>query len=123
KLSDYVTKEKGGDLGTFTADGMVKEFSDFCFNGKTGERGVVKTQFGYHYIEILEQKNFEPDYKIAYISKKIEPSTETDQASCGLASQFAAESRDTKAFEANLQKQNLQRLLAPDVTPVEATIP
>ena len=71
KLSDDPgSKEKGGDLGYFTADKMVKEFSDFSFNGKTGEKKVIKTQFGYHYVEILDQKSFEPAYKIAYIQQK-----------------------------------------------------
>jgi len=124
KMSDDPgSKEKGGDLGYFTADRMVKEFADFCFNGRKGETGVVKSQFGYHYIEILDQKNFEPAYKIAYLSRKIETSPETDQAASGLANQFAAESRDAKAFDQNLDKNHLQKLLAPDITPAEFSIP
>ena len=124
KLSDdQGTKEKGGDLGYFTSDRMVKEFSDFSFSGKKGDKKVVKTQFGYHYIEILDQKNFEPAYKVAYLSKKIETSPETDQAASGAANQFAGESRDAKAFEQNIQKGNLQKLLAPDIQPSEVAIP
>jgi len=124
KVSDDPgSKTKGGDLGYFTADRMVKEFSDFCFNGKKGETRIVKSQFGYHYIEILDQKNFEPAYKIAYVSKKIETSPETDQAASGLASQFAGESRDAKAFDDNVQKEHLQKLLGPDIAPTEVNIP
>jgi len=123
KLSDDGSKEKGGDLGTFTAERMVKEFSDFCFNGKKGDRGIVKSQFGYHYIEILDQKNFEPAYKIAYLSRKIETSPETDQAASGLASQFAGESRDAQSFDQTIQKDHLQRLLAPEIQPAEYSIP
>ena len=95
-----MTKEavlKGGDLGYFGQGQMVKEFDDFTFNGKKGEMKIVKTQFGYHLIEILDQKNFEPAYKVAYFSRRIEPSQETDQNASGLASQFAGENRD-KAF-------------------------
>ena len=124
KLSDdQGSKEKGGDLGYFTADRMVKEFADFCFNGKKGEKKVVKSQFGYHYIEILDQKNFEPSYKVAYLSKKIETSPETDQAASGLANQFAGNSRDQKSFDADVQKDNLRKLLAPDIQPTEYNIP
>jgi peptidyl-prolyl cis-trans isomerase D len=124
KLSDdQGTKEKGGDLGYFTSDRMVKEFSEFSFSGKKGDKKIVKTQFGYHYIEILDQKNFEPAYKVAYLSKKIEPSPETDQAASGAANQFAGESRDAKAFEQNVQKGTLQKLLAPDIQPSEVAIP
>lgn len=124
KLSDDPgSKEKGGDLGYFTADRMVKEFADFGFNGKKGEKKIVKSQFGYHYIEILDQKNFEPAYKVAYLSRKIDASPETDQAASGLASQFAGESRNAKAFDENVQKEHLQKMLAPDITPSESTIP
>lgn len=124
KLSDdQGSKEKGGDLGYFTSDRMVKEFSDFGFSGKTGDKKILKTQFGYHYVEILDQKNFEPAYKIAYLSRKIETSPETDQTASGLANQFAGESRNQKAFDANQQKGNLQKLLAPDIQPNEIAIP
>src|SRR6202035_879037 len=102
---------------------MVPEFNDFVQNGKKGEKGIVKSQYGYHYIEILDQKDFEPAYKIAYLSRKIEVSPETDQAASGLASQFAGESRDAKSFEDNIQKSRLQRLQAPDIQPSEVAIP
>ena len=124
KLSDDPgSKEKGGDLGYFTADRMVKEFSDFSFSGKPGDKKIVKSQFGYHYIEILDQKNFQPAYKVAYLSRKIETSPETDQAASGLASQFAGESRDAKSFDQSVEKGHLQKLLAPDVAPAESAIP
>ena len=124
KVSDDPgSKEKGGDLGYFTSDRMVKEFADFCFNGKKGEKKIVKSQFGYHYIEILDQKNFEPAYKIAYFSRKIDASQETDQAAFGLASQFAGQSRDAKAFDENVQKQGLSKMMAPDIAPAESNVP
>jgi peptidyl-prolyl cis-trans isomerase SurA len=45
----------GGDLGFFTADQMVKSFSDAVFSMKSGEiRGPVKTQYGYHVIKLLD---------------------------------------------------------------------
>ena len=45
----------GGDLGFFTADQMVKSFSDAVFSMKPGEiRGPVKTQYGYHVIKLLD---------------------------------------------------------------------
>jgi peptidyl-prolyl cis-trans isomerase D len=112
---DEGSKMKGGDLGYFTSGTMVKEFNDFCFTGKKGDKKIVKTQFGYHYIEITDQKNFEPAYKVIYMARKIEPSPETDQNASGLASQFAGESRNANAFEQNIKKNNYQKLLAPDI--------
>jgi len=124
RLSDDPgSKVKGGDLGYFTADRMVKEFSDFAFNHKVGEKGIVKSQFGYHYIEVTDLKNFEPAFKVAYLSRKIETSPETDQVASGMASQFAGESRDAQSFQDNAQKDKLQRLNAPDIQPSEFSIP
>ncbi|MDR3713458.1 MAG: SurA N-terminal domain-containing protein [Puia sp.] len=120
---DQGSKEKGGDLGYFTPGRMVKAFNDFCFNGKTGDKGIVKSEFGYHYIEVTDQKEFEPAFKIAYLARKIDASQETDQAASGLASQFAGESRDQKAFDANVQKDNLAKLLAPEIQPTDYAVP
>ncbi|MDP4214697.1 MAG: SurA N-terminal domain-containing protein [Bacteroidota bacterium] len=124
KLSDdRGSAVKGGDLGYFGQGAMVPEFNDFCFDGKKGDKKIVKTQFGYHYIEIVDQKNFEPAYNIAYLSKKIETSSETDQAASGQAINFAGQSRDQAAFDRNVQKDKLQKLVAPDIQPTAATIP
>jgi peptidyl-prolyl cis-trans isomerase D len=124
KLSDDLgSKAKGGDLGYFTPGTMVKEFDNFSFNGKKGEKKIVKSQFGYHYIEIMDQKGFEPKYEIAYLAKKIEASQETDQNASGAANQFAGESRNQKSFDQNIQKLNLQKLLAPEIRPVDYSIP
>ncbi|HTE12297.1 MAG TPA: SurA N-terminal domain-containing protein [Chitinophagaceae bacterium] len=115
-------QSNGGDLGYFANGRMVKEFNDFCFSGKTGDRKVVKTQFGYHLVEIEDQKNFNPAYKIAYFSKTISPSQETDEKASGLASQFASESRNAKAFDDNAKKRNYNKLLAADIKPNDMNI-
>jgi peptidyl-prolyl cis-trans isomerase D len=61
KLSDDPgSKEKGGDLGYFGSGQMVKEFNDFCFEGKKGEAKILKTQFGYHYVQIEDQRISSP---------------------------------------------------------------
>jgi peptidyl-prolyl cis-trans isomerase D len=122
-LSDDIgSREKGGKLPWFGPNQMVKEFQDFGFGHKVGDKGVVKSQFGWHYIEVTGQKNFEPGYKVAYLSRKIDASQETDNAASGLASQFAGVSRDAGSFDDNVQKQHLQRLVAPDIAPSAITI-
>ena len=104
------------------SEGFAKEFAQFIlFDGKTGDKKVVKTSFGYHYIEILEQKNFEPAYKIAYLSKPIEASEETISTASTAATQFASESRDAKSFDANARNKKLATRIA-EVKPNDYTI-
>ncbi|MBX3256580.1 MAG: peptidylprolyl isomerase [Chitinophagaceae bacterium] len=120
---DQGSKERFGDLGYFPNGQMVKEFNDFCFEGKTGDKGVVKTQYGYHYIEIQDQKNFEQAYKIAYLSKNIEASKETDDAASSAATQFASASRTAKTFDENILKEKLNKRLAETVREMDYQIP
>ena len=68
------SKDKGGDLGNFGFGSMVPEFNDFSFNNPVGSKEVVKTQYGYHVIEITNQKDFNAAYKIAFLAKEISAS-------------------------------------------------
>ncbi|NCT93175.1 MAG: peptidylprolyl isomerase [Chitinophagaceae bacterium] len=112
---DPGSKEKAGVLEFFPQGQMVAAFNEFCFDKPAGSKGVVKTEYGYHYIEILGQKNFNPAYKIAYLSKPIVASPETESAANTAASQFAANSQNRKDFDANAVKAGRQVTIASDV--------
>ncbi len=48
--------KQGGDLGEFGPGQMVKEFNDVVFSEAVNTvHGPVKTQFGYHLIEITSR--------------------------------------------------------------------
>lgn len=112
---DEGSKMKGGDLGYFANGTMVKEFNDFCFNKKKGERGVVRTQFGYHLIEVTDQKDFAQAYKIAYLAKPIDASQATINEASNKASIFSGNSRTVATFNDNATKNNYNKLIAQDI--------
>jgi peptidyl-prolyl cis-trans isomerase C len=49
------SKANGGELGEFGPGQMVPEFDKVCFNGEVGVLHVVKTQFGYHIVEVTSR--------------------------------------------------------------------
>lgn len=47
----------GGDLGSFRPGEMVREFDEVVFGAEVGKvHGPVRTQFGYHLIEITARR-------------------------------------------------------------------
>ncbi|MEY3433343.1 MAG: hypothetical protein RL131_1279, partial [Bacteroidota bacterium] len=114
---DQGSKNNGGEY-TFSSVDMGtldKDFADYIYYGKKGNRDVVKTSFGYHIIEILNQTNFEEAYKVAYLSKPILASEETDSYASTSAARFAAESKDPKSFESTATKMKLMKGTADNV--------
>ena len=75
--SDKVSNEKDGVIEFAYTDGFAPEFKAYSFENPKGSLGVVRTDFGYHVIEILGQGTFQQAYKVATISQAIEPSVET----------------------------------------------
>jgi peptidyl-prolyl cis-trans isomerase D len=53
---DPGSKDKGGDLGSFGRNAMVKEFEDAAFQAEPHKLvGPVHSNFGYHLIEVLDK--------------------------------------------------------------------
>jgi peptidyl-prolyl cis-trans isomerase D len=119
---DAGSKEKGGKYEMFPQAQMVGPFNDFSFDNSVGTKGVVKTDFGFHYIEVLKQTPRSPAYKIAYLSKAILPSSETIGVASAAAAAFASASKDVKSFNQEAVKLNKQTFPASGIKSMDYDI-
>lgn len=69
---DPGSKANGGKYEWFPKGQMVTEFEDFSFDKPIGSMGVVKTQFGYHLMEVLERREAKT-FQVATIDAQITP--------------------------------------------------
>lgn len=123
KYSDDGNKSTGGVYDYFTTGRMVPTFNDFSFEKPVGSKGVITTEYGLHYVEVLGQKGSSPAYKIAYYAKPIIVSNETDAAAVNAAAQFASLSKNKKDFDATAAKMNKPILTAEDIKENDYNIP
>jgi len=120
---DAGSKANGGKYEMFAQAQMVGPFNDFSFDNSVGAKGVVKTDFGYHYIEVLKQTPRTSAYKIAYLSKAILPSSETIGAASAAAAAFASASKDVKSFNEQAVKLNKQIFPAANIKAMDYEVP
>jgi len=104
---DPGSKDSGGVYKNIPWGKMMAPFNDFIFTHSPGSTGVVYTDFGFHYIEVL--KHFgNPDnrvVKIAFLAKAIETSPETENDAAARANTFAGKARDQKSFDEIFEKE------------------
>jgi peptidyl-prolyl cis-trans isomerase D len=70
----------------------------------------------------LNQKDFQEAYMMAYISKRIVSSVETDNAASSAATQFAGNARDPKSFEENLTRMKLMKRTADNIREMDYSV-
>jgi peptidyl-prolyl cis-trans isomerase D len=73
---DPGSKDKGGVYEDFLEGDMVKEFGGYCATAPIGKVGVVKTDFGFHIIEVLERSASKFPL-LASVTVTFKPSDET----------------------------------------------
>ncbi len=112
---DRVSKDKGGvyDFSSLQFQNLPKEFSEAVFYGTTGDKKSVHTDVGWYYIEVINQKNFEKAYKVAYMSKQILATDETVNNASMKATRLSGENRDTKSLAAYVTKNGIQKIDVP----------
>lgn len=119
---DGGSKDKGGVYDYFPQGQMVIPFNDFAFDNSVGSKGVVKTDFGYHYIEVLGQKNRGSAYKVAYLAKAILSSNETMNEANTAAASFVANAKNIKAYNEAAAKLVKPVLSASDIKQNDFTV-
>nr|WP_121270471.1 peptidylprolyl isomerase [Pedobacter schmidteae] len=116
------SKDKGGDLGTFSRGQMVPVFEDAAFNGKPGDLKIVTSQFGVHLIKIEKQVGSSKVAKLAYIEKGLVSSNKTRDAAYKQASSFLNEVKGNN-FAELAQQRKLTVGVADKVTPTQGFAP
>jgi len=111
---DGGSKINGGELGPFSSGAMVPEFDEFSFNQPVGSKGVVKTIFGYHVMDVLSQKNLMPAYKIAFMAKEIISSDVTINSASLQATKASAE-KNAKLLAEYVAKNGYSVTQVPDL--------
>jgi peptidyl-prolyl cis-trans isomerase C len=102
KLAKEVTedpsgKANGGDLGYFTKQQMVPEFSEVAFKLDKGQISApVKTQFGWHVIKV-EDKRVKPPPKFEEVKPQIEQFV-VRKAQAELVQKLRAENKIEKLY-------------------------
>ena len=88
--------QKGGDLGSFTPGSMVPAFDKVIFSAELGKvHGPVKTEFGFHLIEITKRTGKSKTEEMSKGEESTEESTESPQG----GEDEAVEEEEIKCFE------------------------
>ncbi|MEH6682143.1 MAG: SurA N-terminal domain-containing protein [Sediminicola sp.] len=101
--SDGPSATNGGDLGYFQEGAMTEKFNDFAFNNPVGHVGLVETEFGYHIVKVDDKRDI---YRIATLSREIEPSEQSTNDMFTNATKFEMETIDSDASFLELAKAN-----------------
>jgi len=123
--NDEASKATGGEYDftlaqrpSLTRD-ISKEFGDFVFEGKPGERKVIRVNnpgySSYHLVEVVSQKDMVSAVKLANISKSLITSSRSSNAILSKANKFAGMSGNGKAFDENVKKDNLNLHVGEDI--------
>jgi len=103
---------KGGELGWFSRGQMVKPFEEAAFNNEINEVSVITSQYGIHIIQTTDRGKEIRQVQVAYLVRKVVPSTETYQNVYAQASKFAGNNTTKSEFDAAIAEQDLNKKVA-----------
>lgn len=104
---DQASKVKGGDIGWIKQGQVEKGFNDaiFFFMNK-GQVSKTATQSALHIIQVIDDSPSKMGVQVAYLTKSIVPSPETERAIYSQASKFAADNQTEAKFKEAAKKAN-----------------
>ncbi len=120
---DLVAAGKGGDLGFFAQGSMAVPFNNYCFYNKTGDVGIVYTNFGAHIINITAQKGSNKSVKVTSIYREVLASEITLKNVYNEASSFASEAQRSEDFRALAETKKLSLRPATNIKEFDDNIP
>jgi len=119
-------KGKGGNYG-WIAEGSrdwVESFVKGATENKKGDIFVTESNFGYHIMEVLDvSKGTATKYKLATVTRKIQPSENTLNTFNLKASEFAGKYNNAELFAKGCEEQKLVPRLADNIREGDKQIP
>lgn len=107
---DYGSADKGGDLDWAGQGHFVPEFDTLCFiDGEPGRIYKIRTQFGWHLVEITGQKFLtqENRVRLAIIYRDVVASPETERKVRASAERIFAAAPDLATLQALAEREGL----------------
>ncbi|MFC0517997.1 SurA N-terminal domain-containing protein [Mucilaginibacter angelicae] len=128
--ADKGSAVKGGEIPSFDANGvmgggqgaLVPEYYNAAFKANKGDLIVVKSQFGYHVIQVEDQKGSVKLVKVGVVDKPLTASSKTQTVAYSKAQTFLA-SLTSDNFDAEAKKEGLKPRTAEDVTAIASGLP
>jgi peptidyl-prolyl cis-trans isomerase D len=122
---DKNSASKGGDLGWFNEVKMpqLKQLCDTAFFLKKGEIKSFITNYGFEIVQVFDRGKEQKKVKVAILTRKIEPSDQTQKKVFAIALKFASENRTLDDFNKAVTKQNLAKKIATEIEENARNIP
>ncbi|HRI86192.1 MAG TPA: peptidylprolyl isomerase [Ignavibacteria bacterium] len=112
---DPSAKQNRGDLGWFGKGAMVAEFETAVNNTAVGDvTGPVYSKFGFHIIKVFGKEKKE--FKIAQVTKPVQPSSRSKSMNKKKADDFYAELEKGENIDSLAKRMNVQIAESQDIT-------
>lgn len=122
-FGEDASKKRSGDLGWAGYDQFVPAFRDYAFTHKKGSTAVVETRFGFHIINIVDQKAFHPAYKVATIVRQVAAGERAERLRYAQAAKFFEDTKgDPAKLERRAEKEGLKVRLASGLKDLDSHI-